>query len=254
MSLPAGTRALVTGGATGVGAAVTDALLAEGASVIVAGRNEDRLCSFAAERSGVTPLAFDVTDEASVEAAFDEAFAGGPVSIIVSNAGAAETAPLKRTELDAWQRMVAVNLTGPFLCARAFLRRADPGAYGRIVTVASTAALKGYAFTSAYAAAKHGVLGMTRSLALELARTEITANAVCPGFTRTEMVASSIANIRAKTGRSEDEALAELTRFNPQGRLVEPEEVAAAVLSLCDPGASGINGQAVAVDGGETAS
>ena len=249
MSLPGGTKALVTGGATGIGAAVTDALLAAGAEVIVTGRNAERLAAFAGERECCTPLAFDVTDERAVEAAFD---AAGPLNVLVSNAGAAETMPLKRTELDVWQRMLAVNLTGPFLCARAFLRRADPDAYGRIVTVASTAALKGYAFTSAYAAAKHGVLGMTRSLALELAKTSITANCVCPGFTRTDIVADSVANIAAKTGRSEADALAELTRFNPQGRLVEPEEVAAAVLSLCGEHAGAINGQAVAVDGGET--
>ncbi len=252
MSLPVGTRALVTGGATGIGAAVADALLAAGAEVIVTGRNAERGRAFAKERERCAALAFDVTDEAAVEAAMDEAFAGGPVGILVSNAGAAETAPLKRTELDQFERMLAVNLTGPFLCARSFLRRADADAYGRIVTVASTAALKGYAFTSAYAAAKHGVLGMTRSLALELARTKITANCVCPGFTRTEMVAASIANITERTGRDEASALAELTKFNPQGRLVEPDEVARAVLALCEPGSAAINGQAIAVDGGET--
>lgn len=252
MSLPAGTRAMVTGGATGIGAAIADALLAAGAEVIVTGRNAERTAAFADERDGCTALDFDVTDEAAVEAAMDEASAGGALSILVSNAGAAETAPLRRTELDQWQRMLAVNLTGPFLCARAFLRRADTGAYGRVVTVASTAALKGYAFTSAYAAAKHGVLGMTRSLALELARTHVTANCVCPGFTRTAIAADSVRNIVAKTGRSEEEAVGELTRFNPQGRLVETAEVAAAVLSLCGQDAGAINGQAVAVDGGET--
>ena len=250
--VPSGTRALVTGGATGIGAAVTDALLSAGASVIVTGRNEDRLERFAGERARCAPLAFDATDERAVEAAMDRAFADGPLGILVCNAGQAETASLKRTGTDQWDRMLAVNLTAPFLCARAFLRRADPDAYGRIVTVASTAALKGYAFTSAYAAAKHGALGMTRSLALELARTRITANCVCPGFTRTDIVTDSVANIVAKTNRSQADALAELTRFNPQGRLVEPEEVAAAVLSLCGEHAGAINGQAVAVDGGET--
>lgn len=250
--LPPGTRAIVTGGATGIGAAVADALLTAGAEVIVTGRDAGRLERFAEKRAACVPLAFDVTDEGAVEAAFDEAWAGGAVGILVSNAGAAETVPLKRTELDAWNRMLAVNLTGPFLCARAFLRRADPTAYGRVVTVASTAALKGYAFTGAYAAAKHGVLGLTRSLALELAKTAITANCVCPGFTRTQIVQDSVRNIVAKTGRDEAAALAELTRFNPQGRLVEPEEVAAAVLSLCGAEAGAINGQAIAVDGGET--
>lgn len=245
-------RALVTGGATGIGAAVTDALLAAGAEVVVSGRSAERLGGFARARDGCTPLAFDVTDEAAVEDAVDRAFAGGPLSILVLNAGQAATAPFKRTELEQWQRMLAVNLTGPFLCARAFLRRADASAAGRIVTVASTAALKGYAFTAAYAAAKHGALGMTRSLALELARTSITANAVCPGFTRTDIVASSVRNIMEKTGRSEAEAERELIEFNPQGRLVEPEEVAAAVLSLCGEHAGAINGQAIAVDGGET--
>ena len=252
MSLPVGTRALVTGGATGIGAAVADALLGAGARVIVTGRTEARLRAFAEAREGCEALAFDATHEAAVEAAMDRAFTDGPLSVLVCNAGQAETAPLKRTELDRWERMLAVNLTAPFLCARAFLRRADADAYGRIVTVASTAALKGYAFTSAYAAAKHGVLGMTRSLALELARTRITANCVCPGFTRTAIVEESVRTITQKTGRSAEEAEAELTRFNPQGRLIEPEEVATAVLSLCDAHAGAVNGQAIAVDGGET--
>ena len=247
-----GKTALVTGGATGIGAAITDALLAAGAEVVVNGRNAKRLDTFAGDRAACTPLAFDVTDERATEDAMDRAFAAGPVSILVLNAGQAETAPVKRTELDQWERMLAVNLTGPFLCARAFLRRADATAPGRVVTVASTAALKGYAFTAAYAAAKHGALGMTRSLALELAKTAITANCVCPGFTRTDIVADSVRTIVAKTGRTKAAAEAELTRFNPQGRLVEPEEVAAAVLALCGEHAGAINGQAVAVDGGET--
>jgi 3-hydroxybutyrate dehydrogenase len=249
-----GRKALVTGGASGIGAAVADALLDEGAGVFVSGRNGEKLAAFAETRPRCTPLPFDVTDEAAVEAAFDAAFAGGPLSILIANAGAAETAPLKRTGLDAWERMLAVNLTGPFLCTRAFLRRVDKDAEGRIVAIASTAALKGYAFTAAYTAAKHGVLGLVRAVALELAESRITANAVCPGFTNTPMLEASIINIIEKTGRSAVEAAAELSRFNPQGRLIEPAEAAAAVLSLCLPEARSINGQAIAVDGGETAS
>ena len=149
---------------------------------------------------------------------------------------------------------MAVNLTGTFLTVRAFLQQVEQDAYGRVVAVASTAALKGYAFTSAYAAAKHGVLGLIRSAALELAKTKVTANAVCPGFTRTQIAEDAIQNIMAKTGRSQDEAVAELARFNPQRRLVEPEEVAEAVLALLPEAAGSINGQAIAVDGGETAS
>jgi NAD(P)-dependent dehydrogenase (short-subunit alcohol dehydrogenase family) len=192
----------------------------------------------------------DVTDEGSVQGAF---LAAGAVDMVVANAGAAETAPLKRTSAELFERMLRTNLTGTFLTVRTFLENADRDAAGRIVAVASTASLKGYAFSSAYAAAKHGVVGMVRSLALELAGTKITANAVCPGFTRTAIAEDAVRNIAAKTGRSENEALAELTRFNPQGRLIEPDEVAHAVLGLLSPHAASITGQTIAVDGGETA-
>lgn len=246
--IPRGQHALVTGGASGIGAACARALLDAGLEVTVTGRNPERLAAFAKE-TGASFEVMDVSDEASVEAAFARA---GAVSILVANAGAAETAPLRKTPTDLFERMLSVNLTGTFLTMRAFLNQADTNAYGRIVAVASTASLKGYAFSSAYAAAKHGVLGLIRSAALELAGTGMTANAVCPGFTRTAIAEEAARTIAAKTGRTEEQALAELARFNPQGRLVEPDEVAAAVLALLTQEARSMNGQAIAVDGGET--
>ena len=175
----------------------------------------------------------------------------GPVSILVNNAGQAVSAPFVKTDLALWQRMLQSNLTGTFLCTQAVLPGMLAAGYGRIVNVASTAGLIGYQYVSAYCAAKHGVIGLTRSLALELAKKNITVNAVCPGYTDTEIVRAAVANISAKTGRNEDEARAELARSNPQGRLVQPQEVANAVLWLCLPGSEAVTGQAIAVAGGE---
>ena len=193
----------------------------------------------------------DVTDEASVEAAMAEARARAPISILVNNAGGAETAPLSKTSTALWQQMIAVNLTGAFLCTRAVLGEVSAAQDGRIITIASTSGLKGYAYTGAYAAAKHGVIGMTRTLAFELAQTSATANAVCPGFADTELVQRSLDNVTRKTGMTREAALAEFIRDNPQKRLIRPEEVAAAVLWLCDPLSGSVNGQAIAIAGGE---
>ncbi|HEY5789496.1 MAG TPA: SDR family oxidoreductase, partial [Gammaproteobacteria bacterium] len=179
------------------------------------------------------------------------AAAAGPVEVLVNHAGAARSAPLQRTDLALWQQMLAVNLTGVFLCCRAVLPAMRERGWGRIVNVASTAGLRGYAYVGAYCAAKHGVIGLTRALALETAREGITVNAVCPGYADTEMTRATLENIRAKTGRSAEQALAELVRFNPQGRLVAPAEVAAAVAWLCAPDSAAVTGQAVAVAGGE---
>jgi NAD(P)-dependent dehydrogenase (short-subunit alcohol dehydrogenase family) len=171
--------------------------------------------------------------------------------VLVNNAGAAESAPLVRTSLDLFRRLLDVNLIGTFLCSRAALPGMLEAGFGRVVNVASIAGLKGAAYVSAYCAAKHGVVGLTRALALETAARGITVNAVCPGYTDTDMVRSAIANIVEKTGRSAAEAYAELVMKNPQGRLVQPEEVAATVLWLCSPGAEAITGQAIAIAGGE---
>jgi NAD(P)-dependent dehydrogenase (short-subunit alcohol dehydrogenase family) len=253
-----GRHALITGAGRGIGAAIARALAGAGAQVTLAGRSRDPLDALAAElhaaelHGGVHVVTMDVTDEDAVRAGCADAVAAlGPIDILVNNAGAAESAPFARMERSLWERMLAVNLTGPFLCCRAVLPGMLDRASGRIVNIASSAGLRGYAYVAAYSAAKHGVIGMTRSLALETARRGVTVNAICPGYTRTEMLDRSIANIQAKTGRTAEEALAELVRGNPQGRLIEPEEIAAAVLWLCAPGSESVTGQAIALAGGE---
>ncbi|MFY7867344.1 SDR family NAD(P)-dependent oxidoreductase [Roseateles sp.] len=246
-----GLHAVVTGGGSGIGAAVARALLEAGASVTVMGRNLERLQG---QVAALMPLGvidcceLDVSDEASVKSAFA---ARAKVDILVNNAGQAETAPLAKTSLDLWQRMLNVNLTGTFLCSREVLAGMSERGFGRIINVASTAGLTGYAYVAAYCAAKHGVVGMTRALAQEVAKKGITVNAVCPGYTETEIVDRAIANIMAKTGRSAELARAELAASNPQGRLVQPQEVADAVLWLARPDSAAMNGQAISICGGE---
>jgi NAD(P)-dependent dehydrogenase (short-subunit alcohol dehydrogenase family) len=255
MSQLTGQHAVVTGGGRGIGAAIAQALAREGATVSVLGRDTARLAAQVETLGGAAraqAVAVDVTDESSVRAAFAtvrERF--GHVDILVNNAGQAESAPLAKTDLAFWQRMLAVNLTGTFLCAREAIAEMTKRGSGRIVNVASTAGLVGYAYVSAYCAAKHGVIGLTRAAALEAAKSGVTVNAVCPGYTETDIVRDAVANIAAKTGRSEAEARAALVARNPQGRMVQPGEVAAAVLWLCLPGSGSVTGQAIAVAGGE---
>jgi 3-hydroxybutyrate dehydrogenase len=251
-----GRHAVVTGGGGGIGAAVAQTLAAAGARVTLMGRDEARL----RDRLETLPIGqavrCDVTHEAGVAAAFIEAAqAFGPVAILVNNAGAAESAPFVRTSLALLRRMLEVNLIGTFLCSRAALPDMIEAGFGRIVNVASIAGLKGAAYVSAYCAAKHGVIGLTRALALETATKGITVNAVCPSYTDTDMTRAAIANIVAKTGRSAADAEMELVRKNPQGRLIRPEEVAATVLWLCTPGAEAITGRPrrLAVGAGEQA-
>lgn len=251
--LLAGRHAIVTGGARGIGRAIAESLARHGAAVTLLGRDRVSLTETAvALGSGVAADVADVTDADAVRAAFARAVErAGPVTILINNAGQAQSAPLHRTDEQMWQRLMAVNLTGTYHCIHTALPGMLAAGQGRIVNVASSAGQVGYPYVAAYCAAKHGVIGLTRSLALETATKGITVNAVCPGYTDTDIVRETIANIRAKTGRTEAEALAALVEHNPQGRLVRPEEVANAVLWLCLPGSESITGQSIAVSGGE---
>ena len=249
---------LVTGAGQGIGEAIARQLLTQGARVTVLGRSPlaaDRLRTLAGSTDAAARLqavAADVAEPAAVAQAFAQARAGfGVIDTLVNNAGQAESLPFAKMDMALWHQMLAVNLTGTMVCTQAALPGMLGAGWGRIINVASTAAQRGYAYVSAYCAAKHGVLGLTRALALELATKGITVNAVCPGYTETDLLKDSIANIVAKTGRSEAEARAQLAAGNPQKRLVRPEEVASAVLWLCEGSAAAVTGQDISVSGGE---
>lgn len=248
-------HALVTGAGSGIGAAIAMQLAKAGAHVTLAGRRRAPLDEVAQKIDGKTLIAdgLNVTDPDAIAAGLARArSAFGPVSILVNCAGEAPSAPFDKTSPDMWAHVINVDLTGVYNVTQAAL--ADLKAYGtgaRIINIASTAGLTGYAYVSAYCAAKHGVVGLTRALALEVARKGITVNAVCPGFTETPIITRSIEEIVAKTGRTSEEALQEFVKANPQGRLVQPEEVADTALWLASEKAQSINGQAIAVAGGE---
>ncbi len=246
---------LVTGAGTGIGAAIATACAGAGARVSLVGRRRDPLVavqtSIGEARAHVV-ADFDVTDEDKVYAGVSAARrAFGPIDVLVNNAGEGPSAPFAKTDLATWNKVLAVNLTGTFLVTKEVVSDMIAKRAGRVINIASTAGLVGYAYVSAYVAAKHGVIGLTRSLALEFARAGITVNAVCPGYTETPMFEQAVANIVTKTKRSHEEARAALAASNPQGRLVTPDEVAETVLWLASAGASSITGQAIAVAGGE---
>jgi 3-hydroxybutyrate dehydrogenase len=249
--LPRSPHALVTGGGRGIGREIASALVRAGATVTVLGRHRATLDDAIATGAAHFAAVADVADQASVGIAIAEAAARQPIDILIANAGIAESAPFAKSDAALFRRMIDINFMGVVYSIQAALPSMKERPYGRIVAVASTAGLKGYAYVSAYSAAKHAVVGLVRSLALELASTRITVNAVCPGFTDTDLIAGSIDTIMKKTGRSHEQAVAELAKHNPQGRLVTSAEVADTVLWLCGEGAGAVTGQAIAVAGGE---
>jgi 3-hydroxybutyrate dehydrogenase len=248
-----GRHALITGGGTGIGAAAALQLGARGARLSLLGRRLQPLQSIAAQAGG-TAIACDVADPAAIGIAFDEARrTNGPIDLLIVNAGIADSAPFARTTRESWDRIIAVNLTAAFDCAEAAIADLLASESGRLIFVASVAGLRGVPYAAPYAASKHGLLGLMRSLAAEFVKTNLTVNAVCPGFVDTPMTRQTADRVMAKTGRSEDQALAAITAMNASGRLVSPEAVATMITTLCLPESRDVNGAAITIDGGTSA-
>jgi NAD(P)-dependent dehydrogenase (short-subunit alcohol dehydrogenase family) len=250
-------HAVVTGGAQGIGLAIANQLAGLGASVTIMDRNVETLESQAAIMTKTHDVAIqsrsvDVSDHESVDQAFATIGKSiGEPTILVNNAGIAPSAPFLKTSPDLWEKVIGVDLTGAFFCIQKVLPAMLESKFGRIVNISSTAGLTGIGYVTAYCAAKHGLIGLTRSLAIETARKGVTVNAVCPGFADTDIVKNALDNIVSKTGRTREEALANIVSHNPQGRLIKPSEIAEAVAWLCMPTSSSITGQSIAVAGGE---
>jgi NAD(P)-dependent dehydrogenase (short-subunit alcohol dehydrogenase family) len=245
-----GRRAVITGGGTGIGLACAKRLAAEGAHVIIMGRNLERLVESCLAIQGAEAIQLDVTDAASVGEAFSKAHIGGPVDILVNNAGIAAAGAFHKTSMEEWARIQAVNVDGLVRCSQAVVGEMMRSDYARIINIASIAGLRGGAYITPYVASKHAVVGITKSLSLEYASTNLTVNSVCPGYVETAIVDNAVANIMEKTGRSREEAVAELTKNNPQGRLIHVDEVAEAVAWLCSPLSRSVSGQSITLAGG----
>ena len=248
-----GRHALITGGGTGIGAAAAEHLAAAGAKVSLAGRRLEPLQDVA-KRLGGYAVPCDVTEPGQIADAFEEArTVNGPIEMLVVNAGIAESAPFHKMTRESWDRIIGVNLTAAFECARAAMPGLLASENGRLVFVASVASLRGVPYAAHYAASKHGLLGLMRSLAAEYAKTNLTVNAVCPGYVDTPMTDQSVARVSEITGRSEDQARSAITNMNASGRLVDPEAIGNVIAMLCLPLSRDINGAAITIDGGTSA-
>ena len=246
-------HALITGGGTGIGASAATHLNAAGAKVTVLGRRAEPLEHIRNIVNG-TAVQADVSDRAQIERAFDEArAANGPIEILVVNAGIADSAPFAKTTRESWDRIIATNLTAAFDCAQAALPDLLASEHGRLIFVASVASLRGVAYAAHYAASKHGLLGLMRSMALEFAKSNLTVNAVCPGYVDTPMTYESIARVMDKTGRTEEQSRAAIEGQNASGRLVHPDAIGTMIMTLCLPQSQDVNGAAVTIDGGTSA-
>ena len=248
-----GRHALITGGGTGIGAAAAAHLHAAGAKITVTGRRLEPLQEVA-KRLGGYAVSCDVSEPAQVANAFAEARSiNGPIEMLIVNAGIAESAPFHKMTRESWDRIIATNLTAAFDCARAAIGDLLASENGRLVFVASVASLRGVPYAAHYAASKHGLLGLTRSLAAEYAKTNLTVNAVCPGYVDTPMTDQSIARVSEITGRSDGEARSAITSMNASGRLVDPDGIATMILTLCLPQSRDVNGAAITIDGATSA-
>lgn len=247
-------RALITGGGRGIGRAIAEALARAGAEILVTGRSAEELAEVA-RATGGRALRADLADRGDADRLHAELHADlaarGPIQILVNNAGISDSASLEKTGDEMWDRIMEVNVTAPFRLTRALLPAMVKSGWGRVINIASNAGLTGYGYTAAYCASKHALIGFTRSLAIDVARTGVTVNALCPGWVETQMAAAASARISQKTGRSAEESTAALVAMTPQRRLIAPDEVAHAALSLCAEGARGIHGQTIVIDGGQ---